>query len=113
MKIFEYTETTYNMEKRQIEKVADWAVVPTMNNNSIIVQKITPQYKKGDVIKKVFKVENCDDFVYKVMKTKIKAIGGAEGFVDWMQKCKDENIMTCYVTNALNFAWDKMKYMYL
>lgn len=112
MKIFEYQENTYDMDTRQRRKVADWTVVQG-GLHTIIVEKITPQYHRGDIIKKVIKVENCDDFVVKLLKTKIKAIGGAEGLIDWMQRCKDENIMTSMVERVLNFAWDEMKYSYL
>ena len=88
MKLFEYHETTFDMNTRQSIKVADWSVVPSgLHNNSIIIQKVTPNYQRGDVIKKVIKVEECDEFVFKALKTKIKAIGGAEGIIS----CKDRH----------------------
>ena len=112
MKLFEYHETTFDMNTRQSIKVADWSVVPSgLHNNSIIIQKITPNYQRGDVIKKVIKVEECDEFVFKALKTKIKAIGGAEGLVDWM--IKDVDTFDCRIRQLLNYAWDEMKYNYL
>lgn len=108
-KIFEIQETTYNTETKQIDKIADWSVVPC--RNSIIIQKITPNTKKGDVIKKVIKVEETDEFVFKALKTKIKAIGGAEGLVDWM--IKDRDLFQCRIWKLLNYAYDEMKYYYL
>lgn len=112
MKLFEYHENSYNIETKQRVKVAEWSVVPSgLHNNSIIIQKITPNYQRGDVIKKVIKVEECDEFVFKALKTKIKAIGGAEGLVDWM--IKDVGTFECRIRQLLNYAWDEMKYNYL
>lgn len=114
MKIFEFTETTFDVEKRKNINIADWSVVPSgLHNNSIIIQKITPTTKKGDIIKKVIKVEDCDEYIFRVLKTKIKAIGGAEGLVNWMLQCQKENFMMCKVKQVLNYAWDEMKYYYL
>ena len=112
MKIFELTENTIDINTKEITKVADWTVVPAgLHNNKIIIQKITPHTKNGDSIKKVIKVEDCDGYVFKVLKTKIKAIGGAEGLVDWM--IKDQDLFECRIRQLLNYAWDKMKYEYL
>ena len=114
MEYFEFTETTIDMATRKQYKVADWTVIPAgLHNNAIIIQKITPQYKSGDSIKKVIKIETCDEYIFKALKTKTKAIDGAEGLINWMRKCKDENICTCYLKNLLNFAWDEMKFCYL
>ena len=112
MKIFEYQETTFDMNTRQNIKVADWSVIAGgLHNNKIIIQKITPNYQRGDIIKKVINVEECDEFVFKALKTKIKAIGGAEGLVNWMVKNADT--FECRIRQLLNYAWDEMKYYFL
>lgn len=114
MKCFEFSEYTINMETRERVKVADWAVLPAgLHNDKIIVEKITPARKSGDIIKKVFKVEDTDGYIYKLLKTKINAQGGANGLVDWMLECQRENIGDTFVRRVLNYAWDEMKYYFL
>ena len=110
MKTFEFTETTWDLVNNQRVKLADWTVA-TAGNNAIIIQKITPTTKSGDSIKKVVKVDDCDGYVFQVLKTKIKAIGAADGLVDWMNWCKEENLMTCRAMQVLNYVWDKIKPM--
>lgn len=114
MEYFTYEETSIDLKTYEQYKVADWTVIPAgLHNNAIIIQKITPQYKSGDLIKKVIKIETCDEYIFKALKTKIKAIDGAEGLINWMRKCKDDNICTCRLEALLNYAWDKMKFYYL
>ena len=112
IKMFHFKETAWDRESNTIIHVADWVVMPTMlHNDKIIIEKITPTRTKDDIIHKVFKVEECDDYVVKVLKTKIKAIGGANGLVDWM--IKDKDVFECMIRRILNYAWDKMKFYYL
>lgn len=43
------------------------------------------------------------------MKTKIKADNGAEGLLEFMQKCKGKDFGLAWVRTILNYAWDSMK----
>lgn len=88
----------------------DWTVKSYEGRNFIIVQKITPEYKNGDRIKKTFKVEDSKgEYAYKCMKTKIKADKGADGLLSFMQKCKDKDFGLAWVRTILNYAWDSMR----
>ena len=112
MKIFELTQTDYDLQKKKQYKVADWtAVTSGLHNDKIIIQKIPADYKPGMQIKKVFRVENDSEYTFKAMKTKIKANGGADGLLDFM--IKENDTFYCRIINLLNYAWDEMRYEYL
>lgn len=88
----------------------DWTVSkPDSRNDCIIIQKITPEYKPGDSVKKVFRVEDSSEYTFKCLKTKIKADKGADGLLNFMQKCKTSEFGLAYVRTILNFAWDGMR----
>ena len=109
---FYFTETTYDIENKKIVDIVKWTVVPTgLHNNNIIVWKTTPTTKRGDIKLKVFNVEDTDEYIFKALKTKIKAKDGAEGLVKWMIKNKD--LFECRIKQLLNYAWDEIKYYYL
>lgn len=87
----------------------DWTVKSYEGRNFIIVQKITPEYKHGDKIKKTFKVEDSSEYTFKCLKTKIKANKGADGLLSFMQKSKTGEFGLAYVRTILNYAWDSMR----
>lgn len=98
--IFVFEEFSFNLETRKRTKVADWKVFPADGDNGrVIIQKQSAT--------KVFRVDDDCEFVFKALKTKIKAIGGAAGLVNWM--IQDKDFMSCRIVNLLNFAWDTMK----
>ena len=115
IKVFKYSETHLDMEKfnkehiAEFEKYADWEVFTIgLHMDKVAVRKISPNRQPNDITIKIFKVEDCDSYVYKALKTKIKAAGGAEGFVNWMIKGAD--CFECRIRNLLNYMWDNMKY---
>ena len=113
MKVFNFEETTFDIEKRQSIKVADWEVFPVglHSHNKIAIRKITPNAKPNATTIKVFRVDDSDKYIFQVLKTKIKAQGGADGLVDWM--IKDDGLMRCRIKQLLNFAWDNIRFEYL
>ena len=115
MKMFRFSETTYDTENRRRIKVADWVVFPSgLHNDKITIQKVgfvACDMPWAQTSYKVFKVEDTDEFVFNAMKTKIKAAGGAEGLVDWM--IKNQDLFRCRIAKLLNYAWDKMKYEFI
>jgi len=104
--VFEFTETTINLATMQRETVATWTS-KAVTDNAILIQKITPDYKPGDAIKKTVKVADDPDYAYKLMKTMIKADGGATGLIKFMEQHKD--FANVWVKNILNYAWNEMK----
>ena len=109
---FNYVEFTYNMEKREREKVADWEVFKLCDGKIAIRKKpVVNNLKPYEYNLRVFKVVDDGEFVFKALKTKIKAAGGSEGLVDWM--IKNQDTFECRIRQLLNFTWDSMKYEYL
>lgn len=112
MKQYVVNEFNINVNTMETTLVAEWTVVPAgLHNDRIIIQRIAADQKHDDIIKKVIKVEDNSEFVYKALKTKIKAIGGAEGLVDWM--IKDDDVFRCRIIKLLNYAWSNMRYEFL
>ena len=104
--MFEFVENTVNLDTMQRVTVATWTV-KVISDNAILIQKITPDYKAGDTIKKTVKVVDDPEHAYKLMKTMIKADGGATGLIKFMEQHKD--FANVWVKNILNHAWDNMK----
>lgn len=98
--MFQYTEYDSDVKK------AEWAAIST-GINKLTIEKLTPDYKPGDAIKKTVIVEDFPGCAYKLMKTKIKADGGVEGLLYFMESHKD--FMDVCVKRILNHAWDNMK----
>lgn len=60
-------------------------------------------------VSKIVYIEDCGgEYVYKCMKAKIKARGGANGLFDFMKKAFDDKFMDCCALLVLNHAIDKM-----
>lgn len=55
--------------------------------NTLVIQKT---FTDGRFAKKNIRVEETEDFVYKLMQTKVKAHGGAYGFLQWLEECENE-----------------------
>ena len=77
------------------------------SGNYLIIQDNTIQ--TGQPCKKIVKVEDSNDYVYKVLKTKIKAQGGAKGLYDFFVKAYEENFMNCYANAVLRAALNDVK----
>lgn len=64
---------------------------------------------KNDTTKTVY-IEDCgSEYVFKCLKTKIKANHGASGLFDFMAKALDEKFMDCYAWQILDHITDNMK----
>lgn len=46
-------------------------------------------------------VEDNHEFTFKVMKTKIKAIGGINGLLNFIQNCINNDFRTCWINNII------------
>lgn len=46
-------------------------------------------------------VKNDPEFTFKVMKTKIKAIGGINGLLNFIQNCINKDFGTCWINNII------------
>lgn len=72
------------------------------NNNLLTVTK-------NGVSKTVY-IEDCGgEYVYKLMKTKIKARHGASGIYDFMDKALFEKFMDCHAWRILDYIMDQMR----
>lgn len=80
-----------------------WYFMPV--NNLLLVEKDT-----GDTWrKKAVRVEDCNEYTYKLLKTKIKAIGGAAGLHEFMKKCIEDKFGESLVNTILNYSFDTMR----
>lgn len=73
------------------------------------IQKDLPD---GRFRKKFVRVEDDSEYSYKLMKTKIKAAGGAEGLYDLMVRCIDKHLGECLVEKILEYAFNEMREVY-
>ena len=55
-----------------------------------------------NITKYWIKVEPSHEFVFKVMKTKIKAMNGAQGLEDFIKECYKEHILETRVDCIIN-----------
>lgn len=63
----------------------------------------------GQPCKKVVKVEPDYEYTYKVLKTKIKAQGGAQGLYNFMVEAYEQNFMNCMANAVLRAAINNVK----
>lgn len=64
---------------------------------------------KNGVSKTVF-IEDCgSEYVYKLMKSRVKARGGASGLFEFIDRALFEKFMDCYAWRILNYIIDEMK----
>lgn len=104
MNAVQYIETTFDMKERKSVKVAEWWFVA--HGNILVIEK---HGVSGTFQKKNIKVEPNDEYVFSLLKTKIKAIGGAEGLAKFMGGEVVKNSYSCWVSKILNHAMDTMK----
>lgn len=109
---FEYTERHFNMETEQFEDKCKWIVIPVFGNDKVIVKKrgenVPIDYITGNT--KVFKVVDSPDCIYRLMKTKICAMNGADGLVNFMRECVEKDFMLALVEKVLNYMWNEMRF---
>lgn len=78
-------------------------------NNLLCAQKV---YGPGryDFCKKNIRVEEDAESVYKLMKTKIKAAGGAPGLLRFLEECENEtDFCGAFRSKIYNWIFDSMK----
>lgn len=106
--VIKYQETTFDMNLRKSVAVADWICGANLDRDGLIVGKSEPESCEWKF--RIFKVEDCSDFVFDLKKTKIRAIDGVEGLMKFMERETKDGIPSCFVNKILNYAWDNMKY---
>ena len=78
-----------------------------VHGNLLTAQKTS---KDGQFVKKTVRVEDCSEFTYKLMKTKIKAAGGASGLLAFLERCETiADLFSCHVSRVYNYIFDEMK----
>lgn len=64
------------------------------DNDLIVFNTQTKEIKRKAVV-------NDSTFVFKVLKTKIKARDGINGLLKFIKECVDENFGTCWINNII------------
>ena len=73
----------------------------------LVAQKECPD---GTFTKKVVKVEDEAGFVFKLMKTKIKAEGGSSALLNWLEKTEAfTDFGSSFTSKVYNWIFDSMK----
>lgn len=88
---------------------ATFCAVAYPEKNIIIAEK---QYGPGhlDFAKKVIRVEDCSEFTFSLMKTKIKASGGAAGLLRLLETCENyTDFGSAFVSKIYNWIFDNMR----
>ena len=78
----------------------------SVDNYRLLLQE---DYPDGTFYKKVVKVTNSSDFVYKLQKTQIKARDGAEGLYKYLVNCYENKFCECLADKVLITAMDNIK----
>lgn len=93
-----YEETTYNRETKQVEHVADWSftVYPGDNTHITVCR---------DGVVKTVKVVRDSELVYRLQKTQVKAIDGAEGLFNYLDRELFESPSSCLAWKVLRHCF--------
>lgn len=68
------------------------------------------EYPNGTFTKKNVKIESDSGFIFKLMKTKIKAEAGASGLLAMLEKCETfTDFGSSFVSKVYNWIFDEMK----
>lgn len=95
-----YEETRYDKEADALVHVANWSftVYPGSSEQFTVC-------KNG--VAKTVRVEDCgSEFVYKLLKTKIKAQGGAHGLFERLDQWLSEKFEECHAWKVLRWCFD-------
>lgn len=86
-----------------VESVDHFTFSTNENSNNLLT------VTKNGISKTVY-IEDCgSEYVYKLMKTKIKARDGASGLFEFMDKALTEKFMDCHAWRILDYIMDNMK----
>lgn len=86
-----------------VESVDHFTFATHQGNNNLLT------VTKNGTSKTVY-IEDCGfEYVYKLLKTKIKANHGASGLFDFMDKALTEKFMDCHAWLILDHIMDEMK----
>ena len=103
-KIFPKDENGYTSIYRYYIQSVDtftFSIYPGDNN----IMTVT---KNG--ISKTVSIEDCgSEYVYKLMKSRIKANHGASGLFDFIDRALYEKFMDCHAWRILDYIMDEMK----
>lgn len=95
-----YKEVKYDRELDALVHVADWSFTVYSGNS----EQFTV-CKNGAA--KTVRVEDCGSgFVYKLLKTKVKAQGGAHGLFERLDRWLSEKFMEDHAWKVLHWCFD-------
>lgn len=64
-------------------------------NDELIILDTKTKQKKRKI------VESNSEYTFKILKTKIKAINGIDGLLNFIEKCINDNFGTCWIDNII------------
>lgn len=105
--VVEYREYTVDLENMKRIAYADWIFAPNLNRDGLIVGKSEPDSDEWEF--KLINVEDSNKFIFDFKKTKINAMGGVIGLVEYMDKNIKQDFATSNVERILKYAWNNMK----
>lgn len=75
--------------------------------NRLCIEKV---YEDHSFVRNWYTVVEDSEFVFKILKTRIRAKGGAEGLYKHFKECIDDNFaIECWVIDPLNNILTKVK----
>jgi hypothetical protein len=93
-----YEEEHYNRKTDKMEHTADWSfTIYPGDNNHLTVSR--------DGVTKTVKVVPDIEFVYKLQKTQVRAIGGAEGLYNFLDRELFECSTSCMAWKVLRHCF--------
>lgn len=98
----EYKEEHYNIKNKELETICTWFFAA--RDNCIIIER----HDEQNTGKKVFRVEENNEYVFKLLKTKILARGGAVGLCDFMRDIYGRGARS-WTETILNYCYYNMR----
>lgn len=101
-KVTTWTEDHFDTNTRKFYTAAVWSFCAVPEYGIMIIEK-------AGAGKKNIRVDDNAEFVYKIMKTKINAKGGAAGLFEFLTRCAEEKESIFWIETVLNRAWDDVR----
>ena len=100
----EYTEQRYNTQTKTFDAPVKWIFAPAGRYHLIV-----ERHENGTFQKRVYFVQPCGEYVYRLLKTKICAIDGAEGIYKNMEEWAESGTCAAFLNKILHHCFDVMK----
>lgn len=113
--MLKYHETTMCLDVRPYARVhvADWTIEAEGDNYITVTMQpltcIAAAPLGAHLARKTVKVESTSDYVFDLKKTKIKAMGGAAGLVEFMAGTVRDHVGTTWTEKILHWIMDEMR----